>query len=109
MDRIECVVIGAGVVGLAVARAMAARGREVIVLEAGEGGGGGTRSRNNEGIHAGPYFPRGPLKADLCVRGRAMLYEYCDAHGVPYNRCGKLLVATARNQLPQLAAIQHKA
>ena len=109
MDRIECVVIGAGVVGLAVARAMAARGREVIVLEAGEAVGTGTSSRNSEVIHAGLYYPRGSLKADLCVRGRAMLYEYCDAHGVPYNRCGKLLVATARNQLPQLAAIQHKA
>jgi L-2-hydroxyglutarate oxidase LhgO len=109
MDRIECLVIGAGVVGLAVARAMAARGREVIVLEAGEAVGIGTSSRNSEVIHAGLYYPRGSLKAELCVRGRAMLYEYCDAHGVPYNRCGKLLVATARNQLPQLAAIQQKA
>ncbi|OTP76573.1 NAD(P)/FAD-dependent oxidoreductase [Caballeronia sordidicola] len=109
MDRIECVVIGAGVVGLAVARAMAARGREVIVLEAGEAVGIGTSSRNSEVIHAGLYYPRGSLKAELCVRGRAMLYEYCDGHGVPYNRCGKLLVATARNQLPQLAAIQQKA
>ena len=102
-------VIGAGVVGLAIARAMAARGREVIVLEAGEAVGIGTSSRNSEVIHAGLYYPRGSLKAELCVRGRAMLYEYCDAHGVPYNRCGKLLVATARNQLPQLAAIQQKA
>jgi L-2-hydroxyglutarate oxidase LhgO len=109
MDRIECVVIGAGVVGLAVARAMAARGREVIVLETGEAVGTGTSSRNSEVIHAGLYYPRGSLKAELCVRGRAMLYAYCDAHGVPYNRCGKLLVATARNQLPQLAAIQQKA
>jgi L-2-hydroxyglutarate oxidase LhgO len=109
MDRIECVVIGAGVVGLAIARAMAARGREVIVLEAGEAVGTGTSSRNSEVIHAGLYYPRGSLKAELCVRGRAMLYEYCEAHGVPHSRCGKLLVATARNQLPQLAAIQHKA
>ena len=109
MDRIQCVVIGAGVVGLAIARAMAALGREVIVLEAGEAVGTGTSSRNSEVIHAGLYYPRGSLKAELCVRGRAMLYAYCDAHGVPYNRCGKLLVATARNQLPQLAAIQQKA
>jgi L-2-hydroxyglutarate oxidase LhgO len=109
MDRIECLVIGAGVVGLAVARAMAARGREVIVLEAGEAVGIGTSSRNSEVIHAGLYYPRGSLKAELCVRGRAMLYEYCEARGVPYSRCGKLLVATARNQLPQLAVIQHKA
>lgn len=72
MDRIKCVVIGAGVVGLAVARAMAARGREVIVLEAGEAVGTGTSSRNSEVIHAGFYYPRGLLKADLCMRGRAM-------------------------------------
>src|ERR1700681_4270486 len=97
MDRIECVVIGAGVVGLAVARAMAARGREVIVLEAGEAVGIGTSSRNSEVIHAGLYYPRGSLKADLCVRGRAMLYEYCDAHGVPYNLSRKLLIAPRPN------------
>lgn len=108
MDQIECVVIGAGAVGLAVARALAARGREVIVLETGEAIGIGTSSRNSEVIHAGLYYPRGSLKADLCVRGRAMLYEYCDARGVPYRRCGKLLVATARNQLAQLSAIQQK-
>jgi L-2-hydroxyglutarate oxidase LhgO len=109
VDQIECVVIGAGVVGLAIARALAARGREVIVLERGEAIGIGTSSRNSEVIHAGLYYPRGSLKAELCVRGRAMLYDYCDARGVPYSRCGKLLVATARNQLPQLAAIQQKA
>jgi L-2-hydroxyglutarate oxidase LhgO len=109
MDRIECVVIGAGVVGLAIARALAARGREVIVLEAGEAIGTATSSRNSEVIHAGLYYPRGSLKAVLCVRGREMLYAYCESRGVPYRRCGKLLVATARNQLPQLAAIEHKA
>src|ERR1700709_2865544 len=108
MDRIECVVIGAGVVGLAIARALAARGREVIVLEAAEAIGMGTSSRNSEVIHAGIYYPRGSLKAILCVRGRAMLYDYCDSHGVPYRRCGKLLVATARHQLPQLASIAQK-
>ena len=109
MDQIECVVIGAGVVGLAIARALAERGREVIVLEAGEGIGIGTSSRNSEVIHAGIYYPRGSLKADLCVRGRAMLYEYCESHNVPHSRCGKLLVATARNQLPQLAGLEQKA
>ena len=103
MDRIECVVIGAGVVGLAIARALAARGREVIVLEAGEAIGTATSSRNSEVIHAGLYYPRGSLKAVLCVRGREMLYAYCESRGVPYRRCGKLLVATARNQLPHLA------
>jgi L-2-hydroxyglutarate oxidase LhgO len=106
MDQIECVVIGAGVVGLAVARVLAARGREVIVLEASEAIGTGTSSRNSEVIHAGLYYPRGSLKASLCVSGREMLYDYCAARGVPHQRCGKLLVATAKNQLPQLHAIE---
>jgi L-2-hydroxyglutarate oxidase LhgO len=105
MDQIECVVIGAGVVGLAVARALAERGREVLVLEATQAIGTGTSSRNSEVIHAGLYYPRGSLKATLCVRGREMLYEYCAERGVPHRRCGKLLVATARNQLPQLTAL----
>src|SRR5580704_1068529 len=95
MDQIECVVIGAGVVGLAVARALAARGHEVIVLEAAEAIGVGTSSRNSEVIHAGIYYPRGSVKAALCVRGREMLYDYCEQHGVPHSRCGKLLVATS--------------
>ncbi|PMS30779.1 L-2-hydroxyglutarate oxidase LhgO [Trinickia symbiotica] len=105
MDQIECVVIGAGVVGLAIARALAERGREVIVLEAAEAVGTSTSSRNSEVIHAGIYYPRGSLKAALCVRGREMLYEYCAERGVPHQRCGKLLVATARNQLPQLKTL----
>ncbi|AXF13100.1 NAD(P)/FAD-dependent oxidoreductase [Paraburkholderia caledonica] len=108
MDQIECVVIGAGVVGLAVARALAARGREVIVLEAAEAIGVGTSSRNSEVIHAGIYYPRGSLKATLCVRGREMLYDYCVEHNVPHSRCGKLLVATSSNQIPQLESIMHK-
>ncbi|MBB2927204.1 NAD(P)/FAD-dependent oxidoreductase [Paraburkholderia silvatlantica] len=106
MDQIECVVIGAGVVGLAVARALAARGREVIVLEAAEAIGTSTSSRNSEVIHAGLYYPRGSLKATLCVRGREMLYEYCASRNVTHARCGKLLVATAANQIPQLEAIR---
>lgn len=108
MDQIECVVIGAGVVGLAVARALAARGREVIVLEAAEAIGVGTSSRNSEVIHAGIYYPRGSLKAALCVRGREMLYDYCVERKVPHSRCGKLLVATSRNQIPQLENIMAK-
>jgi len=105
MDQIECVVVGAGVVGLAVARALAARGREVLVLEAAEAIGVGTSSRNSEVIHAGIYYPRGSQKAALCVRGRELLYEYCAERGLPHQRCGKLLVATARNQTPQLESI----
>ncbi|MGC2960410.1 NAD(P)/FAD-dependent oxidoreductase [Paraburkholderia graminis] len=108
MDQIECVVIGAGVVGLAVARALAARGREVIVLEAAEAIGVGTSSRNSEVIHAGIYYPRGSLKATLCVRGREMLYDYCVERNVPHSRCGKLLVATSNNQIPQLDSIMAK-
>ncbi|MEK6292168.1 MAG: FAD-dependent oxidoreductase, partial [Paraburkholderia tropica] len=88
MDQIECVVIGAGVVGLAVARALAARGREVIVLEAAEAIGTSTSSRNSEVIHAGLYYPRGSLKATLCVRGREMLYDYCAERHVAHARCG---------------------
>ncbi|HTH58897.1 MAG TPA: NAD(P)/FAD-dependent oxidoreductase [Paraburkholderia sp.] len=105
MDEIECVVIGAGVVGLAVARALAARGREVIVLEAADAIGTETSSRNSEVIHAGLYYPRGSLKATLCVRGREMLYDYCASHHVAHRRCGKLLVATAPNQIAQLESI----
>ena len=108
MDQIECVVIGAGVVGLAVARALAARGREVIVLEAAEAIGVGTSSRNSEVIHAGIYYPRGSLKATLCVRGREMLYDYCVERNVPHSRCGKLLVATSNAQIPQLESLMNK-
>src|SRR5258706_12547927 len=102
MDQIECVVIGAGVIGLAVARALAARGHEVIGLETAGAIGVGTSSRNSEVIHAGLYYPRGSLKATLCVRGREQLYEDCAAHGVPHQRGGKLLVATPRTHTPQL-------
>ncbi|WP_223516992.1 NAD(P)/FAD-dependent oxidoreductase [Pseudomonas sp. GL-B-19] len=91
---IECVVVGAGVVGLAVARALARSGREVIVVEAGEGIGGGISSRNSEVIHAGIYYPTGSLKAQLCVEGKQRLYAFCDEHGVDYQRLGKLIVAT---------------
>ena len=77
MERVDCVVVGAGVVGLAVARALALAGREVVVLEAAAAIGTGTSSRNSEVIHAGLYYPPGSLKARLCVRGRELLYDYC--------------------------------
>ncbi|WP_370682095.1 NAD(P)/FAD-dependent oxidoreductase [Comamonas sp. GB3 AK4-5] len=109
VDRVGCVVIGAGVVGLAVARALALAGREVLVLEQSEAIGTGTSSRNSEVIHAGIYYPQGSLKARLCVEGKQMLYTYCDARGVPYKRCGKLIVATSAEQVPQLETIRHKA
>lgn len=105
MERVDCVVVGAGVVGLAIARALALGGREVLVLEAEGAIGTGTSSRNSEVIHAGLYYPRGSLKARLCVRGRELLYAYCASRGIAHRRCGKLLVATSEEQRPQLNAV----
>jgi L-2-hydroxyglutarate oxidase LhgO len=109
VDQVDCVVIGAGVVGLAVARALALQGREVMVLESQDGIGTGTSSRNSEVIHAGIYYPPGSLKAQLCVRGRALLYAYCAQRGVGHSRCGKLIVATSSAQVAQLEGIRAKA
>lgn len=105
MERVDCVVIGAGVVGLAIARALALAGREVLILEGEHTFGSWTSSRNSEVIHAGLYYPPGSLKAKLCVRGRELLYGYCEARGIEHNRCGKLIVASEEAQLPQLKAI----
>ena len=105
MEQLDCVVMGAGVVGLAVARALAISGREVMVLEAAGGIGTGTSSRNSEVIHAGIYYPAGSLKAQLCVRGKLLLYDYCTQRGIGHSRCGKLIVATNASQLSQLQAI----
>ena len=109
MDRVECVVIGAGVVGLAVARALALAGREVVVLESEDAIGTHTSSRNSEVIHAGIYYPQGSLKARSCVEGKEKLYEYCVARGVPHQRSGKLIVASSKDQLEQLSQIQMRA
>ncbi|MDM0073965.1 NAD(P)/FAD-dependent oxidoreductase [Variovorax sp. J2P1-59] len=109
MDEFDCAVIGAGVVGLAVARALALQGREVIVLEAEGAIGTGTSSRNSEVIHAGIYYPQGSLKASLCVEGKQLLYEYAGERGLPHRRCGKLIVATAEAQVAQLDGIMAKA
>jgi L-2-hydroxyglutarate oxidase LhgO len=109
MERIDCVVIGAGVVGLAVARALAQAGREVVVLEADKAIGTGTSSRNSEVIHAGIYYPANSLKASTCVSGKAALYAYCEANGIPHRRCGKLIVATSVAQLKQLEHIKLQA
>ncbi len=106
---IDTVVIGAGVVGLAVARALSMRGREVMVLESEYSIGMGTSSRNSEVIHAGIYYPQKSLKAVCCVEGKHLLYQFCDDHKVPYRKCGKLIVATGRDQLPVLEELMAKA
>ena len=108
-ERVDCVVIGAGVVGLACARALARAGREVIVLERHGQIGTETSSRNSEVIHAGIYYDTGSLKARLCVRGKALLYDYCSAYGVPFRRCGKIIVATDTSQFDTLRGYQARA
>ena len=108
MDATDVVVAGAGVVGLAVARALAQRGFETLVLERHERPGQETTSRNSGVIHSGIYYPPGSLKARLCVRGRQLLYEFCAARGIPHQRCGKLIVAPAA-QVPALRALQQRA
>jgi L-2-hydroxyglutarate oxidase LhgO len=109
MEKLDAVVIGAGVVGLAVARALAMAGREVVILEAEDAIGTHTSSRNSEVIHAGIYYPKGSLKARACVEGKALLYEYCASHGVPHRRSGKLIVATEQSQVEELSKIQDRA
>src|SRR4030081_2873931 len=106
MDKVECVVIGAGVIGLAVARRLARAGREVIVLEAAEGIGTVTSSRNSEVIHAGIYYKAGSLMARMCVSGKRALYEYCREHGIPNRNCGKLIVATTAQETAKLQSIK---
>ena len=109
MEQIDVVVVGAGVVGLACARALALAGREVVVIDSEAGIGMGTSSRNSEVIHAGIYYPPGSLKAFHCVRGKGLLYTYCEERGVDHLRCGKLIVATTQEQLPKLAVLKDTA
>jgi L-2-hydroxyglutarate oxidase LhgO len=109
MEKVDCIVAGAGVIGLAAARALALAGREVIVLEAHDCIGSEISSRNSEVIHAGIYYPAGSLKALLCVKGRKQLYRYCVAHHVPFKRCGKFIIAADKEQQPELQAIYEKA
>ena len=109
MESVECLVVGAGVIGLAVARALARAGREVIVVESESGIGSGVSSRNSEVIHAGIYYPTGLVKTRLCVDGKAQLYAFCQAFGVPHKRCGKLLVAVNAGEVDKLAALKAQA
>jgi L-2-hydroxyglutarate oxidase LhgO len=101
----QVLVVGAGVVGLAVARAAALAGHEVIVAEQTKGIGNGVSSRNSEVIHGGMYYPSGSLRAHHCPRGRRMLYEFCASHGVPHRKCGKLIVATEDAEVGKMEAI----
>ena len=108
-DSVQCIVIGAGVVGLAIARALAQRGLETVLIESESGIGTGTSSRNSEVIHAGIYYPKGSLKARFCVAGKQMLYRYCAERGIGALNCGKLIVATEDSQVPTLSGIIEKA
>jgi L-2-hydroxyglutarate oxidase LhgO len=105
-EKLDCVVIGAGVVGLAIARVLAMRGREVVVLEAESAIGTGTSSRNSEVIHAGIYYELGSAKARLCVAGRHLLYAYCEVRGIEHRRYGKLIVAADQEQVGALEKIE---
>jgi len=109
MDTVDAVVVGAGVVGLAVGRALARRRLETIVLESARTIGTETSSRNSEVIHAGLYYPSGSLKARLCVQGRERLYAFCESHAVEHRRCGKLIVANGAAQVRKLAQIEAQA
>ncbi len=108
-ERVDCVVIGAGVIGLAIARELALAGREVIVLEAAEGIGTHTSSRNSEVIHAGLYYAKGSLKARLCVQGKDKLYAYCAERGIPHQRIGKVVVASDESEIEAVKSYVAKA
>ena len=109
MEEVDCIVAGAGVVGLAIARALAIRGREVVILEKAESFGTETSARNSEVIHAGIYYPHGSLMARFCVAGRRALYDYLETRGLPHRRCGKLIVATDGDELEKLGGIRARA
>lgn len=108
MADIDVVVIGAGVVGLATARELSMRGLSTIILEKEREFGTGTSSRNSEVIHAGLYYPVGSLKAKFCVSGKKLLYDFCESHGVNYQRCGKLIVASDETELKALGTLLEK-
>lgn len=101
-EKVDCVVIGAGIVGIAIARELSFKGRQVLVLDSGPTFGTVTSSRNSEVIHAGIYYPPNSLKAKFCVKGRDMMYKYCSEHDVPHKQIGKLIVATRRSEVPKL-------
>ncbi|KAF3441362.1 hypothetical protein FNV43_RR15276 [Rhamnella rubrinervis] len=107
-ERVDCVVIGAGVVGIAVARELALRGRDVLIVESAPTFGTATSSRNSEVIHAGIYYPPNSLKATFCVRGRELLYKYCSERNIPHKQIGKLIVATRPSEVPKLNHLMNR-
>jgi L-2-hydroxyglutarate oxidase LhgO len=109
MESVDCLVIGAGVVGLAVARHLALIGREVVIVDSASTFGSATSSRNSEVIHAGIYYPTGSLKARTCVAGKAMVYRYAAERAIAHRRCGKLIVATSVEQRGALEALRRQA
>lgn len=109
LEHVDSIVVGAGCVGLAVARRLALAGREVVVIEETDAIGTGTSSRNSEVVHAGIYYPEGSFKARLCVRGRHLLYDYLESRSIPHRRIGKMIVATEDAELPTLEDIGAKA
>ena len=108
-DQVDCVVIGAGIVGLACARALALAGHEVIILEAADNIGTGVSSRNSEVIHAGIYYPPGSLKATLCREGKNELYEFCRSRKIPHKKIGKIIIATSGSEVEELSCIKRRA
>ena len=108
MDRVDVIVVGAGVVGLAIARELALAGLEVVIAERERLIGSGVSSRNSEVVHAGLYYPVGSVRAEMCVRGRELLYDFCAARGVPVQRCGKLIVATRTEDEAKLEVIRQR-
>ncbi|WP_085899960.1 NAD(P)/FAD-dependent oxidoreductase [Kiloniella majae] len=109
MEQVDCVVIGAGVVGMACARALALSGRDVIVIEKESMPGSEISARNSGVIHAGIYYPQNSLKAELCIKGKELLYSYCNDHAVPHKKCGKLIVATTSAEEKTLEDIKQRA
>lgn len=108
-ERVDCVVIGAGVVGLAVARELSVNlSRQVLVIDSAPTFGTGTSSRNSEVIHAGIYYPPHSLKALFCVRGRELMYKYCEKHDIPHKQVGKLIVATGSSEIPKLDILMNR-
>jgi L-2-hydroxyglutarate oxidase LhgO len=105
-ERLDCAVIGGGVVGLAITRKLALLGRQVVLFEAERAMGMHTSSRNSEVLHAGIYYPTGSLKARLCVEGRRMLESYCQSHGITWRRIGKIVVAASEAEIPAARTLQ---